>query len=239
MWKQRYLFVLALAAVLFVPASCAGAPWEIKHTHHYLTAEQQQFPEFPPPPADGSKADLADMAALHEWQEKRTDEQCALANLEARGDYALFFGNISPFPRPLPAAAAEVLKRVKEETDGIAANIKDKFKRSRPFKRDTRLKPCLGRIGGLAYPSGHAVISRIYALILSDLVPEHRAQFMARSDEAALYRIVGGVHHPADVEAGKKLADILYPMYLKSAAFQSDMKILRANLVHIPAVAPK
>ncbi len=239
MGKRKYLFILALAAALCAPASYAAEQWKIQRTHYYLTAEQQQLPEFSPPPADGSKADLADLAALHEWQEKRTNEQCARANAEARADYDMFFGGISPFPGPLPAAAAEVLKRVKAETDGIVSKIKDIYKRPRPFNRDPGLEPCLGRIGGLAYPSGHAAISRVYALILSDLAPEHRAQFLARADEIALYRVIGGVHHPTDIEAGKGLADIIYPLYLKSEAFQADMKILRGCLLRVPAGSPK
>ena len=239
MWKIKYLIALVLAGALCVQTSHSAERWKIKSSNYYLTAEQQQLTGFPPPPAAGSKTDLADLATLHEWEGKRTDEQCARANAEAHADYDLFFGDISPFPRPLPAAAAGVFKRVKKETDGIAATIKGKFKRQRPFNRDTSLKPCLGKIGGLSYPSGHATISRIYALILSDLVPGHRAQFMARADEAALYRIIGGVHHPSDIEAGKRLADAIYEMYLKSAVFRADMKILRANLAGVPAGVTK
>ncbi len=239
MWKRRTLIILALAAALCARAPYAGAQWEIARTHYYLTAEQQQLPDFSPPPANGSEEDLADLAALHEWQEKRTDAQCARANAEARADYDMFFYGISPFSRPLPAPAAAVLNRVKTETDGIAANIKDKFKRPRPFNRDPGLEPCLGRIGGLAYPSGHATISRVYALILSDLVPGHRAEYLARADEAGLYRVIGGVHHPTDIEAGKKIADTLYRKYLNSPAFQADMNILRGLVLDVPAASLK
>jgi acid phosphatase (class A) len=237
MWKRRKLCLLILAAALCGPG--AAAQWEIKHTNYYLTVKQQQLPEFPPPPSAGSKADLADLAALHEWQGKRTEAQCARANSEADADYTQVFGDISPFPSPLPSGAAEVLKRVKEETDGIVVNVKNKFNRPRPFNRDAGLEPCLGRIGAQAYPSGHAAISRVYALILSDLVPEHRAVFMARADKAGLHRIIGGVHYPTDVEAGKKLADALYRMYLKSPAFRADVKTLRAHLPRIPTGSQK
>ena len=231
--------MLALAAALCAPASRAAEQWEIKRANYYLTAKQQQMPEFKPPPAAGSRADLADLAVLREWQKKRTTEQCAAANSEARADYDLFFGEISPFIRPLPVEAAAVLKRVKTETDGIAADIKEKFKRPRPFERAADLEPCLGRIGGLAYPSGHATISRLYALMLSDLAPERRAEFLARADEIGLYRIIGGVHHPTDIEAGQALADILYRRYLKSQKFRKDMQALRGYLLREPAGAVK
>lgn len=239
MLKRNLLVVLALAAALGAQVPQAGARSEARRTYYYLTAGQRQFAEFQPPPAAGSKEDLADLAALRDWQAKRTEGECARANSEATASYSELFGGLNPFPTPLPDDVAAVLARVKSETDGVVGGIKYKFKKQRPFRRDSGLKPCLGRIGGLAYPSGHATIARVFALLLSDLVPERRAQFLARADEAALDRVIGGVHHPSDIEAGKKLADSLYSMYLKSPAFQSDMKTLRDLLALEPAAAAK
>ena len=222
--------LLALALSLFIPLSLFSEEWVIPRTTYYITADQQKFPDFPAPPAAGSKADLRDLAVLKDWQRKRTKEQCARANAGAHAGYDEFFGDISPFPEPLPEAAAVIFQRVKTETDGVAADIKEMFKRPRPFLRDAALDPCLGRVGGLAYPSGHATISRLYALILADLVPSRKKEFFARADQAALDRVIGGVHHPSDIEAGKKLAEKLYKVYRKSPAFKADLKTLRALL---------
>lgn len=221
---------LALALSLFTISALFSEDWIIPRTTYYITAEQQKFPDFPAPPAAGSKADLRDLAALKDWQHKRTREQCAKAGAGAHASYEEFFGDISPFADPLPEAAAVIFKRVKTETDGVAADVKDMFKRPRPFLRDAALEPCLGRAGGLAYPSGHATISRLFALMLADLVPSRKKEFFARADEAALYRVIGGVHHPSDIEAGKKLAGKLYKVYRKSPAFKADMAALRALL---------
>ncbi|OGR42875.1 MAG: hypothetical protein A2X35_09575 [Elusimicrobia bacterium GWA2_61_42] len=222
--------LLALAAALLLPVSLFCEEWVIPRTTYYITAEQQQLPDFPAPPEAGSKKDKADLAALREWQLKRTPEDCARANAGAHAGYEEFFGDLSPFPRPLPPAASAILKRVKTETDGAAADIKDMFKRPRPFLRDAALEPCLGRIGGLAYPSGHATISRLFALLLADLVPSRKKEFFARADAAALDRVIGGVHHPSDIKAGKRLAEKLYRRYKKSPAFRADMAALRELL---------
>lgn len=219
-----------LLAVLLLPVSAAAADWVIPHTTYYISAEQQRFPDFPPPPAEGSKAWLRDFAALKDWQARRTPQQCARANAAAKASYEEFFGDISPFPRPLPPEAAAVFKRVQGETDGVAADVKDMFKRPRPFHKDAALEPCLGRAGGLAYPSGHATISRLFALMLADLVPSRKKEFFARADEAALDRVIGGVHHPSDIEAGKRLAEKLYKRYRASAVFRADMKTLEGLL---------
>lgn len=228
---------LNVAAAILLPACGLAADLVIPRTTYYLTAGQYEFHDFPAPPAAGSKADLADLSTVKDWQRKRTPEQCARANAESRAAYEEFFGDISPLPKPLPQAAAAVFKRVKAETDGVAARLKDEFKRPRPFLRDAALDPCLGKIGGLSYPSGHAAISRLFALILADLVPSGKKEFLARADEAALDRVIGGVHHPSDIEAGKKLADRLYRAYKKSPAFRADMETLRGLLVKEAAAA--
>jgi len=223
--------LLLAAAALLAPVFVSAEEWIIPRTTYYLTAEQQKLPDFPAPPQAGSPEDRRDLAAVFDWQQKRTPEQCAKAQAAAHADFENFFGDLSPFASPLPEEAAVIFKRVKTETDGIAADIKDKYKRSRPFMRDPVLNPCLGRVGGLAYPSRHATISRLLALLLPGLVPTRGNLFLERADEAALDRVIGGVHHPADTEAGKKLADRLYPLYKKSPAFAADLKTLRGLLV--------
>lgn len=227
--KLQRTLLIAAAALLF-PLSGFTADYVIQRSTYYLTFQQQGFPDFPAPPAAGSKADLADIAALKDWQARRTPEQCAKAASEAHATYEEFFGDITPFPAPLPAAAAQIFDRVRSEADGTISGIKDKYKRPRPFHRDAALDPCLGRIGGLAYPSGHATLSRLYALMLADLVPSRKQEFFARADEAALYRVIGGVHYPTDIEAGKKLAEKLFRAYKKSPAFRADLKTLKGLL---------
>lgn len=235
---NRTAFPLLAAALLLVSAVPPRAEdWVIPRTTYYISAEAQEFDDFPPPPADGSPEDLADLQGVRDWQLKRTAAQCARANAAARAAFTEFFGEISPFPSPLPPKAAAILERIKKETDGAAAGVKDRFKRPRPFLRASDLDPCLGRIGGKAYPSGHATISRVLGRLLSDLVPSRGGDYMARADAAALERVIGGVHHPADIEAGKLLGDRLYAAYSASPAFKSDVAVLRGLLRKAPARA--
>jgi len=230
MRKLRFFFLLAAISVFRAPVSYAADTWVAPRTVYYLTQQQQQFPEFKAPPADGSMEALADLEAVRDWNQKRTEEQCAKARSEAHAEYDEFFGDISPFPRPLPDGAAAIFKRLKAETDWINVKLKDRFKRPRPFESVPDLKHCLDKIGGPSYPSGHATVARIYALVLSDLVPGRRSEFIAGADEAALYRVISGVHYPSDIEGGKRLADAVYTKFLKSRTFQADMKSLKGYL---------
>lgn len=224
----KCILLVALAAPL--SGRAFAAEWVIKQSTYYITAQQQRFQDFPAPPAAGSPQDQADFAALREWQLKRTPEDCARANAGAHAEFKEFFGDMSPFPEPLSQEAAAILDHVRGDTDWAVYGIKERFGRPRPFLVDKELEPCLGRAGGKAYPSGHATISRVFALLLGDLVPARRADFLARSDEAALDRVIGGVHHPTDIEAGKRLADRVYKALKKSRRFKKDLEKLRALL---------
>jgi acid phosphatase (class A) len=231
MRKYRAVIWLALAATL---GACS--PAAVKQTAayrplpHYLQPAQLEIPQFPPPPAPGSETDKADLALLHQLQNRRTQAQCGAAKAQAHAYYEEFFGDISPFVSLLPAGAADFFNYIIADSDAVTVKLKDRYKRPRPFQRGAGLKSCAGMTPGLAYPSGHAAISRLFALILTDLVPERRAEFFARADEAALNRVIGGVHHPSDIEAGKRVADLIYPELLKNPAFRADLESLRKYL---------
>ena len=230
MKRVKQLLPLFFAAALCACASSPDKGYRPKEHALYLSDSQLTDRQFEPAPAPGSEVDKADMIALHEWQAKRTPEQCARGAAEAHADFSEFFGEISPFVRPMPAEAAAFLAQVHADADAAVSVIKKRNGRKRPFLRDISLKPCLGRVGGLAYPSGHAVIARLYALILSELVPERRAQFIAKADEGALYRVICGVHYPSDIEAGKKFGDILYADLMRNPAFRAEMEKMRAYI---------
>ena len=205
-------------------------PNRTHETLSYLLPAQIEFADFPAAPLPDSDLDKADFATLHQWQNKRTEAECARARAEAHATFDEFFASDSPFRKPLPPQAESILARARSDADAADDAIKRRYKRPRPFRRDPALSPCLGRIGGYAYPSGHAAISRVFARILSELEPDHKAEFLARADEAALDRVIGGVHHPSDIEAGKRLGDELYEELKGSPSFRGDLETLRGFL---------
>ncbi len=231
--KIKILLVLAL---LFALGAC-GAPSVAKQTLietgdvYYLDPVQGQFPLFSPPPRPGSDTDQADLKVLREWQTKRTAAECSRARAEARCDFGSLFGNVSPFGKPLPPEVAVFFKRVHGDLGYAVGAVKGRYQRPRPFLRGQGLESCILIIGGYAYPSGHAASARVFALILSELVPERRAEFMARADEAALNRIIGGVHHPSDIEAGKRFAEKIYAALRNNQAFRRDQEGLEKYIV--------
>lgn len=234
---KRILFLGFALAVFVAGAADAGAAGK-KHDGYYLDLAAQSTAQIAAPPADGSDADKEDLALLREWQAKRTPEACERAKGHTSAAYEELFGAISPLPIPLPKKAAAILKRIKKDTDRTVDAIKKHYNRRRPFNRDGELKPCIdpakGNIGPLAYPSGHATIARVFALLLTDLAPENKEIYLAKADEAALNRVLSGVHHPSDIEAGKRLADSIYAQFQESPAFRKDLEKLR-SLLKVPA----
>lgn len=197
---------------------------------HYLSLDGLDLRAVPAAPADGSYEDREDFRALLDWQARRTAAQCNAAKAEMSHNYDVFFGAITPFASPAPAPVKEFFKNVADDSVAAHKYLKDVYKRERPFVRDARIKPCLPRVQGLSYPSGHSTMARLFALILSDLVPARRAEFLAKADQSALFRVIGGVHHPTDTAAGKALAEALYKELRKRPDFKSDMAALRPLL---------
>lgn len=217
-------------AVLPAPSSPAAVAARAAASGHYLVLADLDLRAVPAAPADGSYADKEDFRVLYDWQAKRTAAQCSAAKGEMSHDYQTFFGKLALFGSPTPAPVTAFFRNVAEDSVAAHKFLKDVYKRERPFVRDPGLKPCLPRVAGLSYPSGHSAMARLFALILSDLAPARRAEFLAKADESALFRVLGGVHHPTDTAAGKALADALYKELKKNPEFISEMKALKPLL---------
>ncbi len=213
-----------------VPALLSAAEEKAAASGYYLDPSSLDLSAVPAAPAPGSGDDLEDFETLFAWQQYRTAEQCAAAKAEMSHNFHVFFGAIDPFYDDQAPEVKGFFRNLEKDSTAAHRYFKDIYRRDRPFVRDARLKPCLPRVKGYAYPSGHSTMARLFARVLSDLVPSRSAEFMARADQAALNRVIGGVHHPTDLEAGKALADALYAELRALPSFNADMNALRRQL---------
>lgn len=229
--KKQLVFVFAALAL----GACAHRQPAVTEQAHvqqvyYVNAEPFKTMQFAPPPASNSMQQQADIAAVLSWQNKRTEADCAKSSQTAASDYYSFWGAKSPFPEPLPAAVKEFFERLASDLGTAVENLKNRYQRPRPYMAYSDAQPCIKKSKGFSYPSGHSSFSRVFANVLSELVPERRAEFFAKADEIARDRVIGGVHFPSDIAAGKVFGDQYHAELLKSEAYQKDITKMKTLL---------
>jgi acid phosphatase (class A) len=161
-----------------------------------------------PFPAVGTPAEKSDIEQMLFYQATRTPEQCASAESEANASLEAFFGGSHGLLNAAELEEAHAqLRWVTVKAGAKILYYKTKYHRARPYITHPEIKPCIDLENSKSYPSGHATIARVYARLLGIMYPDRKEQFLIRADEVALNRVLGGVHHPSDVEAGKKLGD--------------------------------
>ncbi len=222
-------FKRALALLLLSSLAACSAARPAKSVYkpptqvYYAQEAGIQAIALTPPPADGDPADKADFAEMLRLQETRTPEDCARVKREAASGYENFFGDIGPFPVPVPPEAAAFLKRVRADVGRATYVFKKRYARLRPFLRDKELKPCLPLEDGYAYPSGHSALAMTFALTLADVRPDLRDRLLERAASVAGGRALGGVHHPSDVKAGLELGRLLHAEMAKNPSYAADI----------------
>lgn len=224
---HAYAFSLSLALALLPAAALAREPLFVSPGQFNATRL------LPAPPEAGSPITQGELQQLHTIESQRT----AFEETQARSDEAdrtifLFRDLFGPLfnAQNLPLTA-RLSSHVTQDEIASTETAKEGFRRIRPYNNDKTLRPaCKTKTKDDAYPSGHATSGYLMALTLIDLVPEKRDAILARAETYARNRLVCGVHHPSDIEAGKLLAYALYPLMAASPRYQEEMQAARAEL---------
>jgi acid phosphatase (class A) len=159
-------------------------------------------------PEAGSADEAQDDSILLEWQDQRTEAECLAAAKQSNSlTLKSFFGDVLT-KKEINYLSVRLL-RVAAIAAANSSRAKSMYDRPRPYDRNGDVKPCIDTEKSSSYPSGHTTLARLYGRVLSLRYPSRAEKFMARADQAALNRVLGGVHHPSDIEAGKRLGDYL------------------------------
>jgi acid phosphatase (class A) len=126
---------------------------------------------------------------------------------------------------------AELGEHVKNEQEVAGGTLKAYFQRPRPYQTDPTLHPvCAVKKVHDSYPSGHGLTGYLEAFTLVQLVPEKRAEILARAEDYAHNRLVCGVHYPSDEEASLRVANAVFGNMLANPKFQHDLEAAREEL---------
>ncbi len=177
-----------------------------------------------PPPKMDSEAQKKDEKVLFQRQKDRTDVVCEQAKNEVMVTLQSFYEEPKgPLGKADVEKLSEFFDQVKNDSAYFVQKLKKEYNRQRPFLYMIGLIPCTPKESSAAYPSGHATVAHLTALIWSELYPKQKSKFEARADEIAQDRVWAGVHHPSDIAAGKEMAGLIFAEFKKSPSFQAAL----------------
>jgi acid phosphatase (class A) len=186
-----------------------------------------------PPPEPGSLGQIIDKAEVLSWQGRKTDprwtEAVADVDLSIFNAFDAVLGDA--FTAANAPRTAALMTRLMTETRDITGAAKTAFDRRRPYETDPGVVPCAPVAAGTplsgSYPSGHAMVGWLAALVLADMAPEKADALLERGRRYGDSRVVCGVHYPSDVTAGRLMAAAVFARARANPDFQHDLAAAR------------
>ncbi len=215
-FRSLFLSILVLIGVGLAPATQPA----------YISPEQFDFHALlPDPPKDDSAAHLVEVDTMLILQHKRTPEDEARCKSEEEVTVFAFATVLGAWfnPDELPLTR-DLMNVVYNQTRSVSGAAKDQWIRKRPALADKRIVPCVQLEKTNSYPSGHATRGIVWATVLSEMFPEHRAELMARGRQIGEDRFLAGMHYPSDVVAGQVLGAEIAKRLLANEAFKSALE---------------
>lgn len=188
--------------------------------------------KLPPPPKSGSAAEKKDYAELHQLQSTRTDEECEIAASQQHMDsYSLFGPPTGILSKAEYATLKPIMDDVLDTVGKESEPFKEEYARKRPYDVDSTIQPCVPRPGGAkSYPSSHASSGIVLGHLLETVFPSRSTKIEAEAEQIGQNRLLGGVHHPSDVEAGRNLGEQIWDALQGCPQFKKDLAMAKAAL---------
>ena len=186
----------------------------------------------PPPPAGDSAQMKAELGEILTIQVTRTKAMEARAIADAT-ENVWRFADVIDSPKfnaaSLPKFAA-FFDRVVETEGAVVDPAKDVWKRPRPHLYSDLVKPVVPLSKSGSYPSGHATVGTLMGVELANMLPEKRAQIMARAWEYGHNRVVGGIHYQSDIEVGRISGMVIAQTISTHPDFKQEFEAAKAEL---------
>ena len=168
-----------------------------------------------PPPATTSAEFQKALAEVRTIAATRTREQWRIADFwaDGAGTYAppghwnLIAEDLIRQNRQNELRAARtyaLMNRAMQDGGTACWFTKYKYFVPRPSQMDPAIKTATGIPNFPSYTSGHATFSAAAATVLGYVFPDEAANLTAQADEAALSRLLAGIHYRFDNEEGYK-----------------------------------
>ncbi|WP_243438227.1 acid phosphatase [Fundidesulfovibrio soli] len=193
----------------------------------------------PPPPADGSPRNKAELKELLHLQRTRTPAMIAFALEDVTRSPFRFADVLGPeFNKQNLPGVEEFFVAVLEDVSLQVDPPKQHWNRLRPFLLDPMIEPCLPQPASASYPSGHSAFGHLAAIVLSAMVPEKAEALAKRGEAFARNRLIGGVHYPSDVAAGAEAAKIIAKALFENPEFKKAFQEAKAQTRRVLGLTP-
>jgi len=219
------------------PAPMAAVPDASKEKKPvYITVEQINVDGIlPPPVADGSDRQKAELAELHHIQDTRTPAQLDQAIADDKQEDIFVFASVlgAGFEASKLPATAELGKQIRNDVGAVENYAKGHFARLRPWAVDPSLKGCPvapNKPPKTSYPSGHASSGYSLGVVLAAMIPARAPELLARARDYAENRLVCGVHYRSDIVASEVLATVTVREMMHNEKFLAQMSAARTEL---------
>lgn len=253
---MRLVWLGATALIIAVPASgqAVALPMipsaAMRMPPGYLTGKPpvEILKLLPPPPAPGSAQDVADRTAyaVSAGGIGGPDWQAAIGQLSPTSPEfvkAVSCAIGTQLSLAATPATMTIVARAGVDLIGPMTKAKETYARPRPFTID-KGKACdsisndgvVARLG-YAYPSGHAGIGWLWALILSDIAPKRADAIRKFGVATGDLRIACRVHWLSDVASGRILATSLYQRIAVEPEYRTDLARAVAEIAAAPPLA--
>jgi acid phosphatase (class A) len=186
----------------------------------------------PPPPANDSaqmKSELGEILTIQVTRTKAMEERAIADATENVWRFADVIDNPKFNAASLPKLAA-FFDRVVETEGAVVDPAKDVWKRPRPHLYSDLVKPVVPLSKSGSYPSGHTTVGTLMGIELANMLPEKRAQIMARAWEYGRNRVVGGIHYPSDIEMGRISGTVIAQTISTHPDFKQEFEAAKAEL---------
>lgn len=252
----------ASAAAVLALAACASAPpaaaptvspeqvGEVRAGSGVLNGylDRKALPDalalLPPPPAEGSPAAAADLAAYRNSRGLRDTPRWRLAAQDAELRFPAAAKTFScALGLPIGAERAPhltmLLRRTLADAGLATYSAKDHYNRVRPFValKESSCSPAeeprLVKDG--SYPSGHAALGWAWGLVLAQVAPERTDALVRRGVAFGQSRMICGVHWQSDVDAGRTVGAAAVARLQSDPVFTAQLELARREVAALRA----
>ncbi len=222
-------------AQMDAPAAAPGAAKPVKTLKILAVGDIVPDQLLPAPPAQGSAAEKAELADLHQLIASASPARMEQARWDdAHEDPAIFDAVLGTGVslKALPKTWA-LLSTVQNDANLTTNAAKTVFARIRPWGVDPTLPNCDAGKGKKplgSYPSGHSTLGFSVGPMLATLIPEKAGAIMARAKDYALSREYCGVHFASDTAASQVVGTAVVQRFLTSSKATAMIADARAEL---------